>query len=40
MKKENIPNALKIGRILVIPIVILLLTGWNSTISNVLAALI
>ncbi|WNO82663.1 CDP-diacylglycerol--glycerol-3-phosphate 3-phosphatidyltransferase [Streptococcus suis] len=40
MKKENIPNALTIGRILVIPIFILLLTVWDSTISHVLAALI
>ncbi|RRR49958.1 CDP-diacylglycerol--glycerol-3-phosphate 3-phosphatidyltransferase [Streptococcus suis] len=40
MKKENIPNALTIGRILVIPIFILLLTVWNSTISHFLAALI
>ncbi|MGQ7427384.1 CDP-diacylglycerol--glycerol-3-phosphate 3-phosphatidyltransferase [Streptococcus suis] len=40
MKKENIPNALTIGRILVIPIFILLLTVWDSTISHVLVALI
>ncbi|MBO4108732.1 CDP-diacylglycerol--glycerol-3-phosphate 3-phosphatidyltransferase [Streptococcus suis] len=40
MKKENIPNALTIGRILVIPIFILLLTVWDSTISHVLAAFI
>ncbi|HFR3833180.1 TPA: CDP-diacylglycerol--glycerol-3-phosphate 3-phosphatidyltransferase [Streptococcus suis] len=40
MKKENIPNALTIGRILVIPIFILLLTVWDATISHVLAALI
>ncbi|HFI0092786.1 TPA: CDP-diacylglycerol--glycerol-3-phosphate 3-phosphatidyltransferase [Streptococcus suis] len=40
MKKENIPNALTIGRILVIPIFILLLTVWDSTISHVLSALI
>ena len=40
MKKENIPNALTVGRILVIPIFILLLTVWDSTVSHVLAALI
>ncbi|HFI2692149.1 TPA: CDP-diacylglycerol--glycerol-3-phosphate 3-phosphatidyltransferase [Streptococcus suis] len=39
MKKENIPNALTVGRILVIPIFILLLTVWHSTVSHVLAAL-
>ncbi|HEM3177559.1 CDP-diacylglycerol--glycerol-3-phosphate 3-phosphatidyltransferase [Streptococcus suis] len=40
MKKENIPNALTIGRILVIPIFILLLTLWNHAISHTLAAII
>lgn len=40
MKKENIPNALTIGRILVIPVFILLLTVWDSIISHVLAAII
>ena len=40
MKKENIPNALTIGRILVIPIFILLLTLWNNAISHTLAAII
>ncbi|WP_312249206.1 CDP-diacylglycerol--glycerol-3-phosphate 3-phosphatidyltransferase [Streptococcus parasuis] len=40
MKKENIPNVLTIGRILVIPIFILLLTLWNNAISHTLAAII
>lgn len=40
MKKENIPNALTIGRILVIPIFILLLTLWSNAISHTLAAII
>ncbi|HFI0578014.1 TPA: CDP-diacylglycerol--glycerol-3-phosphate 3-phosphatidyltransferase [Streptococcus suis] len=40
MKKENIPNALTVGRILIIPIFILLLTVWQSPISHVLAAII
>ncbi|HFI0826270.1 TPA: CDP-diacylglycerol--glycerol-3-phosphate 3-phosphatidyltransferase [Streptococcus suis] len=40
MKKENIPNALTIVRILVIPIFILLLTLWNNAISHTLAAII
>lgn len=40
MKKENNPNALTIGRILVIPIFILLLTLWNNAISHTLAAII
>ncbi len=40
MKKENIPNALTIGRILIIPIFILLLTLWNNAISHTLAAII
>lgn len=40
MKKENIPNALTIGRILVIPFFILLLTLWNDAISHTLAAII
>ena len=40
MKKENIPNALTIGRILVIPIFILLLTLWNNAISHTLAAIL
>ncbi|NQN90705.1 CDP-diacylglycerol--glycerol-3-phosphate 3-phosphatidyltransferase [Streptococcus suis] len=40
MKKENIPNALTIGRILVIPIFILLLTLWNNAISHTFAAII
>ncbi|MDO5078010.1 CDP-diacylglycerol--glycerol-3-phosphate 3-phosphatidyltransferase [Streptococcus minor] len=40
MKKENIPNALTLGRILIIPIFIVLLTTWHSSISHVLAAII
>ncbi|MDW8742888.1 CDP-diacylglycerol--glycerol-3-phosphate 3-phosphatidyltransferase [Streptococcus suis] len=40
MKKENIPNALTVGRILVIPIFILLLTVWKDTLSHYLAAII
>lgn len=40
MKKENIPNALTLGRILIIPIFIVLLTAWHSSISHVLAAII
>lgn len=40
MKKENIPNALTVGRILVIPIFILLLTVWKDILSHYLAAII
>ncbi|HFR3411428.1 TPA: CDP-diacylglycerol--glycerol-3-phosphate 3-phosphatidyltransferase [Streptococcus suis] len=40
MKKENIPNALTVGRILVIPIFILLLTVWKDALSYYLAAII
>ena len=40
MKKENIPNALTVGRILVIPIFILLLSLWNHPLSHILSALI
>lgn len=40
MKKENIPNALTVGRILIIPLFILLLTLWNTVGSHVLAAII
>ncbi|NQI34910.1 CDP-diacylglycerol--glycerol-3-phosphate 3-phosphatidyltransferase [Streptococcus suis] len=40
MKKENIPNALTVGRILVIPIFILLLTVWKDALSHYLAAII
>ena len=38
MKKENIPNALTLGRILIIPVFIVLLTVWQSSLSYVLAA--
>lgn len=40
MKKENIPNALTLGRILVIPIFILMLTVWDNSVSHILAALL
>ncbi len=40
MKKENIPNALTLGRILIIPVFIVLLTVWQSSLSHVLAAII
>lgn len=40
MKKENIPNALTIGRIIVIPIFILMLTLSQQTISHIIAAAI
>lgn len=40
MKKENIPNALTLGRILVIPIFILILTVWSSPASHLIAALL
>lgn len=40
MKKENIPNALTVGRILVILIFILLLTVWKDALSHYLAAII
>lgn len=40
MKKENIPNALTVGRILVIPIFILLLTVWKDALIHYLAAII
>ena len=40
MKKENIPNALTVGRILVIPIFILLLSLLQHPLSHILAALI
>ena len=38
MKNENIPNALTLGRILIIPVFIVLLTVWQSSLSHVLAA--
>ena len=38
MKKKNIPNALTLGRILIIPVFIVLLTVWQSSLSHVLAA--
>lgn len=40
MKKENIPNALTLGRILIIPVFILLLTLWDSYLSHVLATVL
>ncbi|MBF0778318.1 CDP-diacylglycerol--glycerol-3-phosphate 3-phosphatidyltransferase [Streptococcus cuniculi] len=40
MKKEHIPNALTFGRILVIPIFILILSVWDSLASHILAALL
>ncbi|CQR23941.1 CDP-diacylglycerol--glycerol-3-phosphate 3-phosphatidyltransferase [Streptococcus varani] len=40
MKKENIPNALTVGRILVIPVFILLLTLWQNPISHILSAIL
>lgn len=40
MKKENIPNALTIGRILIIPIFILLLSTWNTIIGHRVAAIL
>lgn len=40
MKKENIPNALTLARIVVIPIFILLLSVWNNFAGHVLAAIL
>ncbi|TCD45467.1 CDP-diacylglycerol--glycerol-3-phosphate 3-phosphatidyltransferase [Streptococcus sp. X16XC17] len=40
MKKENIPNALTLGRILIIPIFILMLTLWNNLGVHAVAALL
>lgn len=40
MKKEHIPNALTLGRILVIPIFILVLSVWNNLASHILAAVL
>lgn len=40
MKKENIPNALTLARICVIPVFILVLTVWHSLESHVLAAIL
>ncbi|HEL1584200.1 TPA: CDP-diacylglycerol--glycerol-3-phosphate 3-phosphatidyltransferase [Streptococcus suis] len=40
MKKENIPNALTLGRILIIPVFILLLTLWDNYSSHVLATVL
>lgn len=40
MKKENIPNALTIGRICVIPIFILILTLWNNLGVHIFAAIL
>lgn len=40
MKKENIPNALTLGRICVIPIFILVLTLYSTTETHVFAAIL
>lgn len=40
MKKEHIPNALTLGRILVIPIFILVLSVWDSLASHIVAAIL
>lgn len=40
MKKEHIPNLLTLGRILIIPIFILLLSIWNTLTGHVIAAII
>lgn len=40
MKKENIPNALTLARIVVIPVFILLLSVWNNFAGHVLAAIL
>lgn len=40
MKKEHIPNALTLGRILVIPVFILVLSVWDSLASHILAAVL
>ncbi|MGT2800267.1 CDP-diacylglycerol--glycerol-3-phosphate 3-phosphatidyltransferase [Streptococcus marmotae] len=40
MKKEHIPNALTLGRILVIPIFILVLSVWNSFAGHIVAAIL
>lgn len=40
MKKENIPNALTLGRILIIPLFILMLTFWNNLGVHIVAALL
>lgn len=37
MKKEHIPNALTLARILVIPVFILILTVWDSLASHIIA---
>ncbi|MGT2911992.1 CDP-diacylglycerol--glycerol-3-phosphate 3-phosphatidyltransferase [Streptococcus cameli] len=40
MKKENIPNALTIGRIFVIPVFILMLTLWKTPTMQIAAAIL
>lgn len=40
MKKENIPNALTVGRILIIPLFIFLLTVWDTDTGHALAAIL
>lgn len=40
MKKENIPNALTVGRILIIPVFLLVLTLWKNSLGHTIAALI
>lgn len=40
MKKENIPNALTVGRILIIPVFLLVLTLWKNSFGHTIAALI
>ncbi|MER0122153.1 CDP-diacylglycerol--glycerol-3-phosphate 3-phosphatidyltransferase [Streptococcus sp. ZJ93] len=40
MKKEHIPNALTLGRILIIPLFILVLSVWNSLTAHIVAAIL
>ncbi|MTB63427.1 CDP-diacylglycerol--glycerol-3-phosphate 3-phosphatidyltransferase [Streptococcus sp. zg-86] len=40
MKKEHIPNTLTLGRILVIPLFILILSVWNSLAAHIVAAIL
>lgn len=40
MKKEQIPNALTLGRIVVIPVFLLVLTMWTSPLGHAVAALL
>lgn len=39
-KKENIPNLLTVGRIVMIPLFILILCFWKTTIGHIVAAVI